>query len=125
MQKRRNNMIIVVSAHDCIYLVIDGRQAYLVNYDLVIDEFGYLCPCCLSKLVIEYIQAALERAVEEGLIDGKILWCSHKTYTPHFGEMVGKFSSLNQEFFAGGSAENISPETRVLLREEAQRWYPR
>lgn len=106
--------------HLNVFLIVDQCAAYLVCYEHETSEFGYMCPCCMTKENKEAIMNAVKAAIHNGSITEKITWCSYKGYSPDLGNSINEDDlPLKQGYFVGGSAENISDETMSLLRLQA------
>ena len=110
-----------------IILVIDDKDAYLVNCERVINQelggvtfqFGYLCPCCVMTRKREEIMAVLRRLLEEGGFEGKVRWCSHQGNDVHlYGNSIDtqKHTPLDPEMFCAGDARRMSEEAKTQFR---------
>lgn len=98
------------------FLVVEDGTGYLVNYSHEQGDFGFLCPCCTSLANRRAINDAVETAIKDGIVQGKVRWCCHQNDAPQFGDRVGEFGSpLRQHLFCGGSTREMSAEAKAQL----------
>lgn len=104
------------------FLVADGKDGYLVNYEIVNDSFGHMCPCCMLSHHHKAIMDAVKEAFINGSVQGRVRWCSHTTDDEPllYGDQLrDEYPLLDQKFFCAGSAFAMSPEAKAELREAA------
>lgn len=100
------------------FLVAEGGTGYLVNYDAERRTFSYLCPCCMLAGHHCAIKDAVEKAIQEGVVSGKVRWCCHESDAP-YGDNIG-FPGLGQNsLWCSGNAHEISEEAKAQLHQVA------
>jgi hypothetical protein len=115
----KRQVIFVTKIHNSqhhVYLIIDGADSYLVNYD--IGRLENICPCCLTRQNSLDIMNVVINNTGSGLLKGKIVWVS-PSYRCTYGDNLEEFNPiLQQDYFIGGNADKISLELISLIREE-------
>lgn len=102
-----------------VFLVIQDRQAYLINWLPWQGRPGDLCPCCFSKDQVAKIQNSVQSAVDEHLIDGKVRWSSPEG--ARLGDDLGRFGFKHELFCSGSPDPDISDEMKKQIQVEAIR----
>jgi hypothetical protein len=110
-----------------IFLVSQDKTGFLVNCNPSDGSFGYICPCCFNYSERGQVTEAVNTALQEGTIEGKVRWCCHgcgsyEKGTADYGDRLGEYTPLKQEHFCAGSANaDILPEVKALIHAEAVR----
>ena len=105
-----------------VFLVVDNGETYILCYESSHNRYGYMCPCCMLEKHRSAITEKIKEGIAKGRISKNIIWCSHRSHSPQHADSANKFFSKLGEvgvIFKGGSAENISLETKRLIMEEA------
>lgn len=110
-----------------IFLIIQERAGYLVNYDYKEDSIHEMCPCCLYDYHREDIMRAVRDVISSGFVDGKIRWCcppfnetKHWTCGRDYCHInIDDYPPLKKSYFLFSVAKKISIETKECLHKFA------
>lgn len=107
-----------------IFLVIDGRTAYLVSYREDRATFDDICPCCTWPHHRKAIMDAINDAREKELFDGKVIWAhTNDKWKRDLSQMGEKYSPLDSDTFKVGYARDIPDDLafEVMRQTKAHR----
>lgn len=122
--------IVTTAGNAQVYLIDCNNEkwVFLVSYDHVKDDFGFLCPCCMEESDHKAIMNAVKTVIDAGKAhDNEVIWCSNNGERPNpllkflYGNTLSRYPGLRQESFVGGLTESIPPEAKQSVREEALR----